>query len=163
MFKLVNRDGIPGAEPVWKGNPRNAVYPVNSPIIFTEEAIFSVDSGTGSMISVNPEDGSRFWETAEPVLEEPSRKGRHGTAFLIRYQDSDTYYIINEIGDLVLAELTASGYKEIGRTNVIEPSNSTNTGGTRSVVWSHPAFANKTLFVRNDEKIIAIDLDAKSY
>jgi hypothetical protein len=128
-----------------------------------EKAIFSVDSGTGSMISVSPKDGSRFWETAEPVLEEPYGKSRRGTAFLVRYQTSDTYYIINEIGDLVLAELTASGYTEIGRTNAIEPSNSTNTGVTRSVVWSHPAFAKKTLLVRNDEKIIAVDLDVMSY
>lgn len=163
MFKLVTRDGVPGVEPVWKGNPRNAVYPVNSPIVFTEEAIYSVDSGTGSMISVNPKDGSRFWETAEPVLEEPSRRGRHGTAFTIRYQNSDTYYIINEVGDLILAELTPSGYKELGRTHVIDPSNSTNTGGTRSVVWSHPAFAAKTLLLRNDEKLVAIDLDEDNY
>ncbi len=163
MFKLVTRDGIPGVEPVWKGNSRDAVYPVNSPIVFTEEAIYSVDSGTGAMISVSPKDGSRFWETAEPVLEDPSKRGRHGTAFLTRHNDSDTYYIINEIGDLILAELTPSGYRELGRTHVIDPTNSTNAGGTRNVIWSHPAFADKTLFVRNDEKIIAIDLNAKNY
>lgn len=163
MFRLVTRDGIPGVESVWIGNPRNAVYPVNSPIVFTEEAIYSVDSGTGAMISVNPKDGSRFWETAEPVLEDPSRRGRHGTAFLIRHKNSNTYYILNEIGDLILAELSPSGYKELGRTHVIDPTNSTNAGGTRNVMWSHPAFAGKTLFVRNEKKIIAVDLDATSY
>ncbi len=163
LFRLVTRDRAPGVEPVWQGNPRNAVYPVNSPILFTENALYGVDSGTGALISVDPKDGSRFWETAEPVLQDPSRRGRHGTAFLTRIGSSDTYFILNEVGDLILSQLTPAGYKEIGRAHVIEPTNSTNAGGTRKVLWSHPAFADKTLFVRNDEKIIAIDLNAKSY
>ena len=28
----------------------------------------------------------------------------------------------------------------------------------RSVVWSHPAYAQKTLFARNDKEIVAVNL-----
>ncbi len=163
MFRLATRDGTPAVERVWQGNPRNAVYPVNSTVVFTQEALYSVDSGTGALVAVNPSDGSRFWETAEPVLKDPSRRGRHGTAFPVYHPVSGTYFIVNETGDLVLAKLSPEGYREIGRARVIEPTNSTNAGGTREVVWSHPALANKTLFVRNDEKLVAIDLDVASY
>ena len=97
------------------------------------------------------------------MLADPDQRGRHGTAFLVRYKNTDTYYILNENGELIIAEVTPKGYSEQGRTQVIEPSNTTNAGGTRSVVWSHPAFANRTLFVRNDNKLVAVDLDANSY
>jgi len=163
MFRLATRDGDPTIEKVWQGNPRNAVYPVNSPVVFTEAALYSVDSNTGALIAVDPEDGSRLWETAEPVLADPTRRGRHGTAFLMYHQNSDTYFILNENGELVHARLSPSGYEELGRTRIIDPTNTTNAGGMRNVVWSHPAIADKTLFVRNDEKLVAIDLNANSY
>ncbi|MCZ6673226.1 MAG: pyrrolo-quinoline quinone, partial [Verrucomicrobia bacterium] len=120
---------------------------------------------TSALTAVSPEDGARIWETQEPVLDaevraSSSRRIRHGTAFLIRHQDSDTYYIFSENGDLIIAELTLNGYKEIGRQNVLEP---TNFAMNRKVVWSHPAFAGKTMFARNDNKLIAVDLDEKSY
>ncbi len=163
LFQLENQSGSPSARQLWKGNSRSAVYPVNSSVIFTQEAIYSVDSGTSALTAVSIENGERLWETTEPVLADPNQRGRHGTAFPVRYKNTDTYYILNENGELIIAELTPKEYSEKGRTQVIEPSNTTNAGGTRSVVWSHPAFANRTLYVRNDNKLVAVDLDASSY
>ena len=93
----------------------------------------------------------------------PDQCGPHGTAFLVSYENTDTYYILHENGEMIFAKVTPKRYSEQGRTQVIEPSNTTNAGGMRSVVWSHPAFANRTVIVSNDNKLVAVDLDAKSY
>jgi hypothetical protein len=120
---------------------------------------------TSALTTVDPADGSRIWESQVPVLDpevlaNSKRTLRHGTAFLIRHQETDIYYIFSENGDLIIAELTPSGYREIGRQHVVDP---TNFVGGRKVVWSHPAFASKTMFVRNDKKLVAVDLNAENY
>lgn len=155
----------PGAELVWLGNPQTAMYTLNNTPVFTEDAIYGVDLESSSLIAVDPKDSSRIWMTQEPVLDpevraNAKRRLRHGTAFLYRLGSSDTLYIMSENGDLVIAELSLDGYREIGRQHVLEP---TNTTGGRSVVWGPPAFANKTMYARNDKKLIAVDLSSSSY
>lgn len=49
------------------------------------------------------------------------------------------------------------GYEEISRTHLLEP---TGEAAGRSVVWSHPAFANRRVYVRNDKEIVCADLRA---
>jgi hypothetical protein len=56
----------------------------------------------------------------------------------------------------VIADLTPKGYKEISRAKVIEP---TQANSGRDVVWSHPAFAHKCIFVRNDREIVCVSLE----
>lgn len=160
LFTLSNENGKPGVEMIWRGNRRNAFYSVNGNIIFDKEAIYGVNSETSSLTAIRIEDGSRIWETQEPVLKEVGKRERHGTAFLVRHEESNTYFILNENGDLILAEITPAGYNELGREHILEPTNRT---GSRMVVWSHPAFAQKTVFVRNDKKLIAVDLNKRSY
>jgi hypothetical protein len=65
--------------------------------------------------------------------------------------------LFNELGELLLAELTPEGYRELGRSKVIEPSN---FAFGREVVWSMPAFANRHVYVRNDNQIICVDFAA---
>lgn len=160
LYDLKQSDGKPSVEMVWRGNPRNSVYPVNGNVIFDKAAIYSVDSGTSALMAIDREDGSRLWQTQEPVLAEADRKQRHGTAFLIRHRDSDLYYVLSESGDLILSEITPEGYEELGRDNILEPTNST---WGRPVVWSHPAFARKAIFARNDKKLVAVDLNSANY
>ena len=155
----------PDAELVWLGNPKTAMYTLNNTPVFADDAIYGVDLESSSLIAVDPEDGSRIWMTQEPVLDpelraNAKRRLRHGTAFLYRLGSSDTFYIMSENGDLVIAELSLDGYREIGRQNVLEPTNPT---GGRSVVWRPPAFANKTMCARNDKKLIAVDISSSSY
>mgnify|MGYP003325243203 CR=1 FL=1 len=42
----------------------------------------------------------------------PDQCGPHGTAFLVRYENTDTYYILYENGEMVIAEVTPKGYSE---------------------------------------------------
>ena len=125
----------------------------------TKTMIFGCDVESSALIGVRVADGKRMWQTTSPTVGD-LKKARHGTAFIVRHLDSDRYFLFSETGDLILAEMTASDYREIGRQRVLEPTN--NTGG-RSVVWSHPAFAKKSMFARNDKEIVRVDLASNAY
>ena len=80
----------------------------------------------------------------------------HGTAFIVKHDDR--FFLFSETGDLIVAQLSREGYKEISRFHVLEP---TNEAFGRKVVWSHPAFAARCLFARNDKEIVCVDLSAE--
>ncbi len=61
----------------------------------------------------------------------------------------------NDLGELIIARLKPSGYEEISRAKLIEP---THKVSGRMLVWSHPAFANKRIYLRNDNEIRCYDL-----
>ena len=67
----------------------------------------------------------------------------------------DRFFLFSELGDLILARLSPQGYDELGRFHVLEPTNST---FGRPVVWSHPAFARKCVFARNDKELVCVSL-----
>jgi len=61
---------------------------------------------------------------------------------------------------LIIARLTPKGYEEISRAHLLEPTNPM-AGRGRLVVWSHPAFANKSIYARNDKEIVCYSLAAE--
>jgi hypothetical protein len=69
----------------------------------------------------------------------------------------DRFFLFNEKGDLIIAKLSPKGYDEVSRAHLLEP---TNTAAGRDVLWSHPAFANRHMYARNDKEIICVDLVA---
>jgi hypothetical protein len=75
----------------------------------------------------------------------------------VLWKHEDRFFLFNESGDLLLARLTPQGYQEISRFHVLEP---TGRSFGRPVVWSHPAFARRCLFARNDKEIVCLDLKA---
>jgi hypothetical protein len=78
---------------------------------------------------------------------------RWANAFIVK--NADRFFLFNEKGDLIIARLSPSGYQEISRSHLIEP---TNKDCGRAVVWSHPAFADRCCFARNDKELICVDL-----
>ena len=65
----------------------------------------------------------------------------------------------NDRGELILARLSPKGYEEITRAEVIRPTSKPGARRERNaVVWTHPAFANGHLIVRNDEEIVRVRL-----
>lgn len=152
MIQL-DADGKP-EKAVWSGKSKQGLYAANSTPLFEEEAIYGSDCDTGLYIAVNPTDGSRFWQTFELTTGGKNRAS-HGTAFTVR--NDDKHLIFTETGDLVIAKLSPEGFEEKGRMHVLEP---TGECFSRPVVWSHPAYANKCLFARNDKEIVCVDLAA---
>lgn len=96
--------------------------------------------------------GERVWESFKPVA---GSEGRWANAFLVKHEDR--FFIHNEKGDLIIAKLSPKGYEEISRVNLIEP---TNFARGRKLVWSHPAFANRSVYLRNDKEILCFSLAA---
>jgi outer membrane protein assembly factor BamB len=142
---------------LWRGKPKTALYSANAPALFEKDTLYGADNGSGQFIAAQASDGTRLWETFEPTSG-GNRRASHGTAFVVR--QGDQHWLMSERGDLILAQLSPDAYKEIGRAHVIEP---TSDAFSRPVVWSHPAFANRHAYIRNDKEIIAVDLSASSY
>jgi outer membrane protein assembly factor BamB len=144
----------PGASELWRGKPKTSIYSCNSTPFLSDGMIYGVDCQAGNFMGVRLSDGERVWETFEPTTG-GTRRASHGTAFVVRHEDR--YFLFNEKGDLILANLSRKGYEELGRFHVLDP---TNECFGRDVVWSHPAFANKSVFARNDKELVCVDLAA---
>ena len=149
-------DDAPSAKELWRGEPKNAVHSGNSTPIFTDGVIYGTDCVQGSLIAVDADNGDRLWQTFRPTQPDEKRFIRHGTAFLTRLGDSNRYLTMSETGDLIVAQLDRQGYTEHGRFHVLDP---TAECFGRKVVWSHPAYANKTAYIRNDKEIVAVSIE----
>jgi hypothetical protein len=111
----------------------------------------------GELRCLSLKDGKRLWSerTATGAGKLPIR---WANAFLV--PNGDRFFLCNEKGDLIIARLTPKGYEEIDRAHLLDPTGQLAAayGGARKVVWSHPAFAGKTVFARNDKEIVAVSL-----
>ena len=144
-------DSKPEAEIYWRGNNRNSAYCSNATPFIQDGIVYAVDCEKSSLIAFDLESGDRHWATKKPAIGD--KRGRHGTAFIVKHEDR--YFLFSETGDLILANLSPEKYEELGRFHVLEP---TGEAFGRSVVWSHPAFANRCMFARNDKEIVCVSL-----
>ena len=88
--------------------------------------------------------------------EEDFAGGASGTIFLTK--NGDRYFGFTETGDLIIAKLSPKGYEEVSRAKLLAP---TGAAFGRKVVWSHPAYANKCVFARNDKELVCASLAAE--
>ncbi len=112
----------------------------------------------GQLRCLSMDTGERIWESLDATGSTGntrSRTDRWANAFLIK--NGDKFFLANEKGDLIIAKLSPKGYEELGRAHLLDP---TNPMPGREVIWSHPAFANRKAFMRNDKEIICVDLAA---
>jgi outer membrane protein assembly factor BamB len=94
--------------------------------------------------------GERLWETFAPTS---GKSERWGHAFVIKHHERA--FLFSEKGDLIIARLTPEKYEEISRVHLLDP---INRDAGRLVVWSHPAFANRRIYARNDREIVCVSL-----
>ncbi len=139
---------------VWSGKSDNeirtdGVHPIMCTPWFDGENIFSVCS-YGQLRGLNARTGERLWETRKATGE-----GRWWNAFLVPHKDR--FFIHNEQGELIIARLSADGYEELSRGLLVEP---TRPVRRRMTIWSHPAFAMKSVFARNDRELVRVSLAA---
>ena len=155
MLKLASDK--PAVEEVWVGNSKNSVFCANSTPLLVDDVIYGVDCQVGFMVAAKTQDGTRLWESYEPTTR-GTRRASHGTAFITK--SGEQFFLFSELGDLIIADINAEKYSERGRFHVLEP---TQECFGRKVIWSHPAYANKQLFARNDKELVSISLDASQY
>jgi len=171
MLKLTT-DPV-GAKELWKGgvvseNHRKTVglHSIIPTPVIADGYIYGVCS-YGQLRCLKADTGERVWATMRATR--PERDGkidesmnnineddRWGNAFLT--PQADRYWIFNEHGDLILAKLSPKGYEELGRMNILKADNDM---ARHPVVWSHPAYANRSCYARNDSEIVCVDLSDK--
>jgi len=112
----------------------------------------------GELRCLKADTGERVWESLQLTgSKQDTGKDRWNNAFLIPQGDRVIFF--TEQGDLVIGKVSPKGYEEISRANVLKPDNEMARG--RNVVWSHPAFANKHVYARNDSEIVCVSLAAE--
>jgi outer membrane protein assembly factor BamB len=104
----------------------------------------------GQFRCLKEDTGERVWETFEPTT---GKSERWGHAFIVK--NGDRCFLFSETGDLIIAKLTPEKYQELSRAHLIDADNH---DAKRPVVWSHPAFANKSVYARNDKEIVSVSL-----
>jgi outer membrane protein assembly factor BamB len=83
---------------------------------------------------------------------------RWSTLFMVPH--ADRVFLWNDQGELILARLTPQRYQEISRVRLLGPDMPSGAGGGRQVVWSHPAYANRCVYVRNNHEVLCASLAA---
>jgi outer membrane protein assembly factor BamB len=144
-------DGL-SAKVDWKGNSNSerdtdGLHSIMPTPIVTPDYIYGVCS-YGQLRCLDAKTGKRIWESFDAT-----GRDRWWNAFLI--PNGDRVFIHNEQGDLIIAKLSSKGYDEHSRAKLVEPTRQVNR---RMTIWSHPAFAMKSVFARNDKEIVRVDL-----
>lgn len=123
---------------------------ISTPLIRGDH-VYGVDS-YGQLRCLRLSDGERLWEdlTATP-------KARWSNIHFV--QNGERTWMFNERGELLIADLSPEGFKELSRAKLIEPTlgQLDRRGG---VCWSHPAYAEKHVFARNDRELVCASLAA---
>jgi outer membrane protein assembly factor BamB len=141
----------PGVKLLWKADRRLGVGGKLCVPFIQDGHIYGTDED-GTLRCVELATGKRIWESRGIYGKD---KVWMGSAFIVKQQDR--FFICSERGDLIMARLSPKGYHEIDRARIID--RSTGTGG-RPIWWSHPAFANRSIYVRNDNVIKCLSLAA---
>jgi len=145
-------DDYTTAKQVWQRSGRNermtdALHCVNSTPIIIDDFIYGVDS-YGELRCLELKTGDRVWEDLTAV-----DKDRWANIHLVK--NGDKVWMFNELGELLITELSPEGLTILSRAKLIKP---TTEQLPRGVTWTHPAFANKHVFIRNDNKLVCADL-----
>lgn len=153
----------PDAKVLWKSTARgeraNQTKDLSS-IIATpymkDGYVYGVDS-YGELRCLKASTGERVWTSLKALPTTQGQNDRWNNAFLVQHEEN--CFMFTEKGDLVIAKLTPEGYTEIDRANILKPTYALNA--RRSVLWTHPAFADKCVFARSDKELICVSLSAE--
>ena len=156
LLLRVDRDEA-AVEELWRRSGPNetrtdALHSTISTPLLRADHVYGVDS-YGELRCLRLADGERVWEDLTAVP-----KARWSTIHFV--QNGERTWMFNERGELLIAELTPQGFREISRTKLIEPTRG-QLNQRNGVCWSHPAFAYRHVFARNDEELVCADLTAR--
>ena len=127
----------------------DALHSIIATPLFLGDYVYGVDS-YGELRCLDAKDGERLWEDTTAV---PTARWSniHMTV------NGDRIWMFNERGDLIIAKVSPKGYEEISRAKLLEPTTDQlrQRGG---VCWSHPAYAGRHVFARNDKELVCGNL-----
>jgi outer membrane protein assembly factor BamB len=148
----------PGASLLWGGpgeqdpgmthDTPNTLNSVISTPVVDGGYVYGLDND-GQLRCLEAATGKLIWKT-DALLKEHAM---YGTAFFVRH--NDRYFINNDRGELVIARLSPAGFEELGRTQLVDPTHPyVRRRHLPNVLWSHAAYANRHIVIRNDKEIV---------
>ncbi len=117
--------------------------------ILKDGYVYGADS-YGEFRCLDAKTGKRIWEDLNAVP-----KARWATIHMV--EQADRVWMFNERGELLITKLAPTGLTILDRCKLIEPTRD-QLGQRGGVCWSHPAFAEKSVFARSDEKLVKASL-----
>ena len=155
MLRL--RHDQPAVELLWRRRGASemrtdALHAMISTPYLEGDYVYGVDS-YGEFRCLDARTGERLWEDLTVVP-----KARWATVHMVR--NGPRMWMFNERGELLIAQLSPQGLQQISRAKLIEPTAQQlrQRGG---VCWSHPAFAYRCVFARNDREVVCASLAAE--
>lgn len=147
----------PSVEEIWRRRgsserETDALHAMISTPYMEGDYVYGVDS-YGQLRCLDAATGDRIWEDLTAVPTE-----RWATIHMVR--GDGRMWMFNERGELIIATLSPDGFHEISRAKLLDPTTGqlSRRGG---VCWSHPAFAYKHVFARNDRELVCASLAAE--
>ncbi len=141
----------------WRGNAKTGVAGVLNTAWVEGGHVFA-SGHRGEYRCVELATGTRVWSHDGPTKNIAGKRATSWpSTFTIKHEPSGRFFLANDHGELIIADLSPDGYREISRTLLLKP---THLVGSRYLVWSHPAFANQRIYARNDEEIVCFDLSS---
>jgi outer membrane protein assembly factor BamB len=142
----------PGASVLWPNTRAvsRRILSNTSTALFRGEHLYSARS-SGELVCLEARTGKQVWET-DKVTDLKGGASIHLTS------NGDSVFLYTDKGELIRAQLTPKGYKEISRTRLLEP---TYLYSGRKVAWSPPAYANGHVFARSEKELVCASLIAK--
>ena len=147
----------PGAKVAWNRCSRNlgrldeGLHTVMSVPVWRDGYLYGI-CGMGELRCLDAATGDRVWESDAAV---GGKVGLFGHAFLVPHQER--VFIWNDQGELLLTRLTPNGCETLGRAKLLATSEHTRG---RDILWCHPAFAHRCLYVHNGKEFICVSLAA---
>jgi outer membrane protein assembly factor BamB len=148
-------DARPAVSKAWQGSRSIGLAPVSGTPFVEDGVAYGID-GDGVFRAMRVATGERLWGTSRPVNGKEGRGAVEGATFVTR--NGKRFFLFGENGDLVIARLSPERYEEISRAKLLDP---VGVGLGRKVVWSHPAYADRCVFARNDKEMVCASLAAK--
>ncbi len=152
MLRL--QQDAPAVEKIWRRLGRDEQHTdslhcmIGTPLV-DGDFVYGVDS-YGELRCLDANTGDRIWESLQAVP-----KARWATIHMVR--QGERHFLFNERGELIIGKLSPAGFTEISRAKLIDPTPEQldKRGG---VCWSHPAYAGRCVFARNDKELVCASL-----
>jgi outer membrane protein assembly factor BamB len=121
---------------------------IGTPLILGDY-IYGVDS-YGEFRCLEAETGRRVWQDDRAVP-----RNRWATIHMVQHEDR--VWMFNDRGNLLITQLSPEGLSILSQTHLIDPTR-VQLNRRDGVCWSHPAYAEQSIFARNDQRLVRASL-----
>lgn len=146
----------PTVQELWhrRDDGQPALHALMSTPLFIGDHIYGAHEN-GVLRCLDRKTGEQVWEnnTLVPTL-------RWATVHLVK--NGERLWLFNDRGELIIAKVSPAGYEELSRAKLLAPTTE-QLRRRDGVTWSHPAFAHRHIFARNDKELVCADLSADAH